>query len=169
MPQHNILITGGAGFIGSRLANFLNAGGHKVSVLDNLSTQIHGVEPESSPLFLSLHANIEFIRGSVTCRADLIKALHGVDIVVHLAAVTPSLLSAKSAAERAIALQTNVNMPLFIAQSAHKQGVKRFVFLSSCGVHGADSTAAPFTESSPYAGHNAYTQSKISENKQKYN
>lgn len=88
MPQHNILITGGAGFIGSRLANFLNAGGYKVSVLDNLSTQIHGVEPESSPLFLSLHANIEFIRGSVTCRTDLIKALHGVDIVVHLAAET---------------------------------------------------------------------------------
>ncbi|MDD2932301.1 MAG: NAD-dependent epimerase/dehydratase family protein [Methylotenera sp.] len=87
MTQH-VLITGGAGFIGSRLANFLIAGGHNVKVLDNLSPQIHGHEPESSPLFLSLHDDVEFIRGSVTCRADLIKALQGVDTVVHLAAET---------------------------------------------------------------------------------
>lgn len=87
MIQH-VLITGGAGFIGSRLANLLVAGGHRVRVLDNLSPQIHGAEPESSSLFLSLHDGIEFIRGSVTCRADLIKALQGVDTVVHLAAET---------------------------------------------------------------------------------
>ncbi len=87
MTQH-VLITGGAGFIGSRLANFLIAGGHSVKVLDNLSPQIHGIEPETSSLFLSLHDDVEFIRGSVTCRADLIKALQGVETVVHLAAET---------------------------------------------------------------------------------
>ena len=84
----NILITGGAGFIGSRLTNFLVNSGHKVRVLDNLSPQIHGATPESSPLFLSLHHDVEFIRGSVTNRDDLIKALLGVDTVVHLAAET---------------------------------------------------------------------------------
>ncbi len=84
----NVLITGGAGFIGSRLANFLTASGHKVRVLDNLSPQIHGLIPESSPLFLSLHHDVEFLRGSVTNRDDLIKALQGVDTVVHLAAET---------------------------------------------------------------------------------
>ena len=84
----NVLITGGAGFIGSRLANFLTANGHKVRVLDNLSPQIHGSIPESSPLFLSLHHDVEFIRGSVTNRDDLIRALHDVDTVVHLAAET---------------------------------------------------------------------------------
>ncbi len=84
----NLLITGGAGFIGSRLANFLIDRGHKVRVLDNLSPQIHGAIPESSPLFLSLHHDVEFIRGSVTNRDDLIKALLGVDTVVHLAAET---------------------------------------------------------------------------------
>jgi dTDP-L-rhamnose 4-epimerase len=84
----NILITGGAGFIGSRLANFLFNSGHKVRVLDNLSTQIHGATPESSPLFLSLHHDVEFIRGSVTNRDDLIEALQGIDTVVHLAAET---------------------------------------------------------------------------------
>jgi len=87
MTQH-VLITGGAGFIGSRLANYLIASGHKVRVLDNLSPQIHGVEPESSALFRSLHHNVEFIYGSVTNRADLIKSLQNVDTVVHLAAET---------------------------------------------------------------------------------
>jgi dTDP-L-rhamnose 4-epimerase len=84
----NILITGGAGFIGSRLANSLNAKGHYVRVLDNLSPQIHGDKPESSPLFRSLHDDVEFIRGSVTSRDDLMKALPGMDTAVHLAAET---------------------------------------------------------------------------------
>ena len=86
--KQNVLITGGAGFIGSRLANFLIANGHSVRVLDNLSPQIHGEAPECSQLFRSLRADVEFIRGSVTSRADLIKALQGVDTIVHLAAET---------------------------------------------------------------------------------
>jgi dTDP-L-rhamnose 4-epimerase len=86
--KQNILISGGAGFIGSRLANFLVANSHKVKVLDNLSPQIHGATPEFSPLFLSLHNDVEFIRGSVTNREDLIIALQGVDTVIHLAAET---------------------------------------------------------------------------------
>lgn len=84
----NILITGGAGFIGSRLANYLITRGHRVTVLDNLSEQIHGIEPEKSSLFRSLHPQVEFIHGSVTQRADLTRALTGVDTVVHLAAET---------------------------------------------------------------------------------
>ena len=83
-----ILITGGAGFIGSRLANFLISSGHKVRVLDSLSPQIHGLAPESSPLLLSLHQGVEFIRGSVTNREDMIAALRDVDTIVHLAAET---------------------------------------------------------------------------------
>jgi dTDP-L-rhamnose 4-epimerase len=84
----NILITGGAGFIGSRLALSLVAKGHKVRVLDSLAPQIHGVEPESSPLFRSIQGKVEFLRGSVTSRDDLMKALTGMDTVVHLAAET---------------------------------------------------------------------------------
>ena len=86
--KKNILITGGAGFIGSRLANSLITNGHRVRVLDNLSPQIHGAEPESSPLFRSLHPDVEFFRGSVTSRGDLMRALPGMDTVVHLAAET---------------------------------------------------------------------------------
>lgn len=86
--KKNILITGGAGFIGSKLANVLIAKGHAVRVLDNLSPQIHGAEPEASPLFRALHGDVEFIRGSVTSRTDMVKALSGMDTVVHLAAET---------------------------------------------------------------------------------
>lgn len=86
--KKTILITGGAGFIGSRLANRLIANGHRVRVLDNLSPQIHGAQPESSSLLLSLHDDVEFFRGSVCHREDLLQALSGMDTVVHLAAET---------------------------------------------------------------------------------
>jgi len=87
MPK-NVLITGGSGFIGSRLANRLISDGYKVRVLDSLSPQIHGSSPELSSLFLSLNSDVEFIRGSVTNSDDLMVALDGIDTVVHLAAET---------------------------------------------------------------------------------
>lgn len=86
--KKNILITGGAGFIGSRLANFLVGNGHYVRVFDNLSPQIHGSDSQQSPLFKSLHKDIEFVYGSVTNRNELKQALRGMDTVVHLAAET---------------------------------------------------------------------------------
>ncbi len=86
--QKKILITGGAGFIGSKLANNLSEKGHKVRVLDSLSPQIHGDQPKSSSLFLSLSKKIDFIHGSVTDRKDLTLALSNIDTVVHLAAET---------------------------------------------------------------------------------
>ncbi len=84
----NILITGGAGFIGSSLAIRLVELGYKVRVLDNLSPQIHGDDPQQSPLFLSLPREVEFIHGSVLARQDIARALSDVDCVVHLAAET---------------------------------------------------------------------------------
>lgn len=85
----NILITGGAGFIGSHLALELLNRGYSVRVLDNLSPQIHGENPDkTSPLYNSIKGKADFIKGSVTCREDWIKALQGQDCVVHLAAET---------------------------------------------------------------------------------
>ena len=83
-----ILITGGAGFIGSRLANRLSAQGEKVRVLDNLSEQIHGSEPLKSPLYLSLNPDIDFQFGSVSNIDDAKKALNGITTLIHLAAET---------------------------------------------------------------------------------
>src|ERR1051325_5645809 len=84
----NILVTGGAGFIGSQLSLHLVAKGHRVRVIDNLSPQIHGANEESSPLFRSIRGKVEFFRGSVTSRNDLLHVLPGIDPVVHLAAET---------------------------------------------------------------------------------
>lgn len=85
----NILITGGAGFIGSNLALKLIAKGYNVTVLDNLSEQIHGCNPEeTSPLYKSIKDKVTFIKGSVTSREDWEKALDGQEAVIHLAAET---------------------------------------------------------------------------------
>ena len=85
----NILITGGAGFIGSNLALKLISKGYTVTVLDNLSPQIHGDNPkETSPLFLSIKDKVKFIEGTVTNIEDWKKALEGQDVIVHYAAET---------------------------------------------------------------------------------
>lgn len=87
--MNNVLITGGAGFIGSNIALKLIAKGYCVTVLDTLSKQIHGENPEkTSPLYLSIKDKVKFIKGSVTSREDWLRALEGQDAVIHLAAET---------------------------------------------------------------------------------
>ena len=81
----NVLITGGAGFIGSGLAKQLRKGGHQVTLFDSLSEQVHGVQPENS--FLS-GEGIHFIKGDVRARQSLQDALNGQEAVIHLAAET---------------------------------------------------------------------------------
>jgi len=85
--KQNILVAGGAGFIGSNLALKLIEKGYVVTVLDNLSTQVHGTRRDS-PLYRSIKGRVRFINGDVRHRSDWIKALEGQNIVVHLAAET---------------------------------------------------------------------------------
>ncbi|GAA0589185.1 SDR family NAD(P)-dependent oxidoreductase [Caenispirillum bisanense] len=79
-----VLITGGAGFIGSHLADALLADGRRVRVFDNLSEQVHGPDV-GVPDYLA--AEVEFIKGDVRDKDALRAALDGVDAVVHLAAM----------------------------------------------------------------------------------
>jgi dTDP-L-rhamnose 4-epimerase len=84
-----VLITGGAGFIGSNLTKRLVELGHSVTILDNLLEQIHGHRPSTdSALYLSVAPIARFIEGSVTSREAWKSALLGQDAVVHLAAET---------------------------------------------------------------------------------
>ena len=85
----NILITGGSGFIGSNLAIKLIDKGYKLTVFDNLSTQVHGKNPEkTSPLYKSIKGKVNFIKGSVTSIEYWEKAITGQDAIIHMAAET---------------------------------------------------------------------------------
>ena len=84
-----VLITGGAGFIGSNLALALQNKGYDLVVLDNLSQQIHGECPEKdSPLYLSIKDKVRFIKGDICDRVLLKQAIEDADYVIHLAAET---------------------------------------------------------------------------------
>lgn len=82
-----ILITGGAGFIGSHLTPALLAAGHSVRIMDTLSPQIHGELPEGADWLLTTKG-VTFLRGTVTSRGDLTRAIEGVDAIIHLASET---------------------------------------------------------------------------------
>ena len=82
----NILITGGAGFIGSRLCEKLYDKGYNITILDNLSPQIHGLSKSS--LLKKVEGKCFFIKGDVRNKADWKKAIKGQEIIIHLAAET---------------------------------------------------------------------------------
>lgn len=84
-----VLITGGAGFIGSNVALRLIEKGYDVTVLDNLSEQIHGSNPDqTSPLYCSIKDKVRFVKGDVIDRETLALAIEGSDYVIHFAAET---------------------------------------------------------------------------------
>jgi dTDP-L-rhamnose 4-epimerase len=133
----NILITGGAGFIGSNLALKLIQKGYNITVLDNLSPQIHGVDPYTkSALFLSIKNKVAFIEGTVTNREDLEKAIVGQDAVVHYAAETGTGQSMYE-----IEKYTHVNIGgtallLDILTNSKAHNVKKFIIASSRSIYG---------------------------------
>ena len=85
--MRNILITGGAGFIGSNLTINLVKKGYNITILDNLAKQVHG-ENQNSELYNSVKDISTFILGDVCNKSDWERSLKGQDAVVHLAAET---------------------------------------------------------------------------------
>lgn len=132
----NILITGGAGFIGSNLALALLNKGYKITVLDNLSPQIHGDNPEeTSPLYKSIKDKVTFVGGTVTSREDWSKALKGQDVIVHFAAETgtgQSMYCIEKYTEVNI-LGTAIMLDI-LANEEHK--IKKIVIASSRSIYG---------------------------------
>ena len=134
--MEKILITGGAGFIGSNLALALIKRGHQVTVLDNLSEQIHGKNPEkTSPLYLSIKDKVQFIKGTVACRETLQKAIANNTVIVHLAAETGTGQSMYE-----IQHYTDVNIGatalLLDILTNEKHSVKKVVVASSRAIYG---------------------------------
>lgn len=131
-----VLITGGAGFIGSSVALKLLKNGYDVVVLDSLAEQVHGLNPEiTSLLYRSIKDKVEFIHGSVVNRADWVRALEKVDYVIHLAAETGT---GQSMYEIDKYVGSNIGgtallLDILVNQSHH---VKRVVVAESRAIYG---------------------------------
>jgi len=131
-----VLITGGAGFIGSHLGLKLQEKGYEVVLLDNLAEQIHGSSPlTTSPLYQSIYNRIELIHGDICNRSDVERALKNVEIVVHFAAETGTGQSMYE-----IERYSNVNIGgtavLLQAISSKKFNVNKVVVASSRAIYG---------------------------------
>lgn len=122
------LVTGGAGFIGSHIAEALVKRGERVRVLDNLMTgKRENIEP-----FLD---RIEFIEGDIRDEATCRRAMAGVEFVLHQAAL-PSV--PRSVEDPLLADAINVRGTLNLLVAARDAGVRSFVFASSSSVYGDD-------------------------------
>lgn len=128
--QKKLLITGGAGFIGSHLCDTFLEKGHSVRILDNLSEQVHGPDC-SRPSYL--HSDVELIKGDVRNKSAVKKALHGIDQVYHLAA---SVGVGQSMYE--IAHYTDVNNmgTATLLEVLAEKPVEKLVVASSMSVYG---------------------------------
>lgn len=137
-----VLITGGAGFIGSNLALALLKKGHSVRVLDNLSPQIHGENSNNSPLFRSIKDKVEFIKGDITDKENVRSALEGIEIIVHYAAETGTGQSMY-----AIKRYSDVNVGgtalLFDIIANNKTNIKKIIVASSRAVYGEGKYKCP--------------------------
>jgi len=131
----NVLITGGAGFIGSNLAIKLLNNGYNVRVLDNMSKQIHGENYKESPLYKNIESKVEFILGDVRNKEDWEKALKDIDVIVHLAAETGTGQSMYE-----IERYTDVNIKgtaiMLDLLTNEKHDVKKIIIASSRAIYG---------------------------------
>lgn len=129
-----ILVTGGAGYVGSIVVEELLGNGHRVRVLDSLA---HGSIP--SLLQVWGREGFEFQRGDVRDEEARSKVLEGVGAVVHLAAVVGDPACGR---EPALAREVNVEATGALLDEAEGAGVERFVFASTCSNYGkmADSS-----------------------------
>ena len=148
-----VLVTGGAGFIGSHTVARLLAGGHTVRVLDDLST---GKRENLAPF----GSAVTLLEGDITDLADVERAVDGVDAVMHLAAV----VSVPVSVERPLfAHAVNATGTLNVLDAARRAGVRRVAYASSAAVYGAiaDLPAreeAPLVPSSPYGSQKRYNE-----------
>lgn len=151
MADSLILITGGAGFIGSHLADALLAGGHAVRVLDNLSTG------KRSNLALD-DPRLELIEGDVADAALVARAMAGCKAVAHLAAVA----SVQASVDEPVAThQSNFIGTLNVCEAMREHGVKRVIFASSAAVYGQNGEGMAIDEDTPKSPLTPYAADKL--------
>ncbi|WP_339429213.1 NAD-dependent epimerase/dehydratase family protein [Pseudomonas taetrolens] len=152
MVDAPVLITGGAGFIGSNLVDVLLAKGYAVRILDDMSTGKRSNLPMDNP-------RLELIEGDVADAALVAKVMDGCSAVVHLAAVASVQASVDDPVRTH---QSNFIGTLNVCEAMRKAGIKRVVFASSAAVYGNNGEGESIVEDTPKAPLTPYASDKLS-------
>ena len=151
MADAPVLITGGAGFIGSHLVDALLAKGYAVRILDDLSTGKRSNLPLDNP-------RVELIEGDVADAANVARAAMGCQAVVHLAAVASVQASVDDPVKTH---QSNFIGTLNVCEAMRQAGIKRVIFASSAAVYGNNGEGASIGEDTPKAPLTPYASDKL--------
>jgi nucleoside-diphosphate-sugar epimerase len=148
-----VLVTGGAGYVGSTLVPMLLAAGHRVRVLDAL---MHGGD---SLLGVWSHPDFEFVRGDIRAADTVRGAVAGIDGVVHLAAIVGDPACAR---DMPLARAVNLDGSLQLLEAARAAGVARFIFASTCSNYGRMTDPLSYVdENSELAPVSLYAETKV--------
>lgn len=148
-----ILVTGGAGYIGSVLVRQLLNKGYFVRALDSLKFGGDALYD------VMLHPKFEFVKGDIRDKETVAQALNGIDAVAHLAAIVGDPACKKFSEE---ARETNWQGSVDLFEAAEKTGVKRFVFASTCSNYGKMPDANSYvTEASALNPVSLYAELKV--------
>lgn len=143
-----ILVTGGAGFIGSNLSNMMSAKGHEVTALDNLSLGVKS----------NLSDKVNFVQGDVNKAEDLRIAGNDFDYIIHLAASSSAPMFADN---MYYAYQNNVAGHINVMEYAKEINVKKMLFASTSSIYGNNPT--PLTEDQDVVPPNHYSVTKFAQ------
>ena len=152
MQSLRILVTGGAGFIGSHLVDRLMKEGHEVMVLDNFSAG----KAENIQYHLDSQS-FDLVKGDVRNSNDVKKAVRDVDAVFHLAAIVNVPLSIE---DPLLVNDVNVRGTLNLLEASVKEDIQRFIYVSTCAVYG-EARYLPINEEHPITPLSPYGISKF--------
>ena len=148
----NILVVGGAGYLGSILCEKLLNKGYHVRILDNLTYGVDGIKP------IFYHPNFEFIYGDIRDMQKVVKATHGMDAVIHLAAIVGDPASDLKPEET---IESNYLASKMLAEICKYSQINRFIFASTCSVYGAAEPGKLLTETSSLNTVSLYAEMKL--------
>lgn len=152
MTLSHVLVTGGAGYVGSVVCNHLLQSNYSVTALDNLSFGSEGI------LSLYMYPRFSFLRSDIRDLDTVSKAMETVDCVIHLAAIVGDPACSQQPEQ---AQEINYEATCRLASLSKERGVSRFVFASTCSNYGMSDTSSLASEESPLNPLSLYSRTKV--------